>query len=250
MNDDELAAAVKEAVRGAHMNIPAEQIVHRSRAVRARRRIPGAAAALGAAAAAAVAVTMALPASHPVGGTGVQLTAWTVTKLADGNISVTIRELKDPAGLQSMLRADGVPASVTFLSQQNPACRPYLGGTPQPSPQIATRLLKRVFPKPYRYLPRPPRRLKSWAETELNGGAGVLFEVPEHRPPVPAVLSPNHTDIVIDPSALPGNAGVQIASIFGSPHGKVGFWLAAGDKLNQGVGLPAVVYASPGCTGS
>ena len=33
----------------------------------------------------------------------------------DGTIYVTINELKDPAGLQSTLRADGVPASVTFF---------------------------------------------------------------------------------------------------------------------------------------
>jgi len=44
-----------------------------------------------------------------------------------GDIKVTIRELRDPAGLQRTLRADGVPASVTFAGQQNPACQ----GSPQ-----------------------------------------------------------------------------------------------------------------------
>ena len=59
------------------------------------------------------------------GSTGTaQLTAWTVTRQADGNITITIRQLKDPAGLQATLRADGVPASVTFARQQNPALRP------------------------------------------------------------------------------------------------------------------------------
>ncbi len=48
---------------------------------------------------------------------------------ADGTIAVTIRELRDPAGLQSRLRADGVPASVSFFGQQNPSCRPYPAGT-------------------------------------------------------------------------------------------------------------------------
>jgi hypothetical protein len=48
-----------------------------------------------------------------------------VAKQADGSIRVTIRELRDPAGLQSTLRADGVPVSVTFIGQSNPACQPY-----------------------------------------------------------------------------------------------------------------------------
>jgi hypothetical protein len=61
-----------------------------------------------------------------------QLTAWTVTKQADGTISVTVRELSDAAGLQHSLRADGVPATVTFESQQNPAC-PALHAFPSPS---------------------------------------------------------------------------------------------------------------------
>ena len=34
----------------------------------------------------------------------------------------------DAAGLQRTLRADGVPVSVTFTGQQNPACQPYPSG--------------------------------------------------------------------------------------------------------------------------
>jgi hypothetical protein len=52
--------------------------------------------------------------SHPAHA---QLADWTVLKQADGTVVVKIREFRDPAGLQSRLRADGVPASVTF----NPA---------------------------------------------------------------------------------------------------------------------------------
>jgi hypothetical protein len=48
-----------------------------------------------------------------------------VVKHADGTVYVTIRELRDPAGLQRTLRADGIPASVTFSRHTNPACRPY-----------------------------------------------------------------------------------------------------------------------------
>ena len=54
--------------------------------------------------------------SHPAHAQ-LQLADWTVLKQADGTVLVKIREFRDPAGLQSRLRADGVPASVTF----NPA---------------------------------------------------------------------------------------------------------------------------------
>ncbi len=78
------------------------------------------------AAGAAVAVTALIPASQPASRRpGAQLAAWTVVKQADGNIYVTIRQFRDPAGLQARLRADGVPASVTFTGQKNPACQPY-----------------------------------------------------------------------------------------------------------------------------
>jgi len=51
--------------------------------------------------------------------------AWTVVKQANGDIKVTIRQLSDPSGLQSTLRAEGVPATVTSLAQPDPSCRPY-----------------------------------------------------------------------------------------------------------------------------
>jgi hypothetical protein len=129
MNDHELITAVKESVTGVRMTIPAEQIVSRSRAIRARRRIPSLAAALAVAAAAVFAVIALLPGHPGSHQPGAQLAAWTVVKQANGDIRVTIRNLRDPAGLQSKLRADGVPASVTFAGQANPACRPYPHGS-------------------------------------------------------------------------------------------------------------------------
>ena len=126
MNDDELITTVRESFTGIHSTTPVEQIVSRSRAVRARRRIPGLAVALAVAAGAAVTVTAVLPASHRDSHQpGVQLAAWTVFKQADGTVSVTIRELRDPAGLQRRLRADGVPASVTFFGQLPRSCQRY-----------------------------------------------------------------------------------------------------------------------------
>jgi hypothetical protein len=137
MNDNELITAVRDSFTDVHSATPVERIVGRGRALRTRRRVPRVAAALGAAAAAVVAVTVAVPASHPVGGSSAQLAAWTVARQDNGSIQVTIRELRDPAGLQATLRADRVPASVTFGGQPNPACQGYpFDGSPSQRLQL------------------------------------------------------------------------------------------------------------------
>jgi hypothetical protein len=172
----------------------------------------GALAVAGVVAAVVLAVTALVPSVRPTGHPPTaQLAAWTVVKQADGNISVTIRELKDPAGLQRTLRADGIPASVTLVDQQNPSCQPYPGGTPR---QGVTPLLKRVFPLPYENLSLAP----------------PPAQATQGPPPTP----PSSSIVVIDPSALPGHAGVQIGI---SPNGRA-------------LLLPQVVYASPQCTGT
>jgi hypothetical protein len=74
-------------------------------------------------------VAALLPAGHRAGPQPpAQLAAWTVTMQADGTIVVTVRQLRDPAGLQHRLRADGVPASVTFFGRQPRACQRYPAG--------------------------------------------------------------------------------------------------------------------------
>ena len=127
MNDHELITTVRDSFADVHSATPVGRVVSRSRTVRARRRTPAVAAGAAAAAAAiALAVSAALPASHPDGHpAAAQLAAWTVARQADGSIHVTIRELRDPAGLQRTLRADGVPANVTFGGQPNPVCQGY-----------------------------------------------------------------------------------------------------------------------------
>ena len=135
MNDTELSTAVRDSVADIHAATPVEAIISRGRGVRARRRIPVAAGALIVAVGAAVAVTTLGPAGHPglasPGTAGsshsnrVQLAAWTVAKRANGDIDVTINQLKDPAGLQATLRADGLPVSVSFSG-------PIVGGSCQP----------------------------------------------------------------------------------------------------------------------
>jgi hypothetical protein len=110
--------------------------------------------------------------SHPAHA---QLAAWTVVKQADGTVVVKIREFRDPAGLQSRLRADGVPASVHFGTLQsgetfldlihfkgNP-CQEYSGGEGQ-------------------------------AQNVVTGG------------------NPFTVGIFVHPSAIPSGAGVQIVT--------------------------------------
>ena len=65
MNDDELITAVRDQRSKVPMTTPVEQIINRGHAVRARRRIPGLAAALAVVAAAVFAVTALLPAGRP-----------------------------------------------------------------------------------------------------------------------------------------------------------------------------------------
>lgn len=168
MNDHGLITAVRESVAGVHPATPVEQIISRGRAVRARRRIRNVAAALAAAAGAAVAVTALLaasPASHPASRQpGAQLTAWTVAKQPGGDVSVTIRQLYYPAGLQRKLRADGVPASVTFdAGHPYPSwCRAYPAGRA---------LLRKVFP-PH---PGAPTAAIVIRPSALPAGTGVYL---------------------------------------------------------------------------
>jgi len=147
MNDNELSTIVRESVAEIHASTPVDRIISRGRAVRARRLIPGVAGALAMAAATALAVTTVLapahpgpmasghsrslptshPGSHPASA---RLAAWTVAKQANGDIDITINQLKDPAGLQATLRADGLPATVSFSGiLLSPSCQGYLANT-------------------------------------------------------------------------------------------------------------------------
>jgi hypothetical protein len=198
VNDDHALSVIKDRLAGVrdslgevYPSIPASEIVARARRNRLRRRLlPGMAGGLALAAAAALTVTTLAPASHQASHhPRVQLAAWTVVTQPGGTVSVTIRELRDPAGLQSRLRGDGVPATVTFENQQNPACHPWPGAAlyGQHTPAGNT-LFSKVFP------PQP-------------GPPGV---------------------IVIRPSALPSGGGVQLTASFGGPGPRAFITIGAG----------------------
>jgi len=176
MNDTDLSTLLRDAVLDTHMTVPESDITRRAGTLRARRRVAaGGAASAGIAAAALVVVALTAPAAPPVTSqnTMSQLTAWTVAEHPNGVIDVTIRELKDPAGLQARLRADGVPASVTFSKDTSPACHDYYPGHPMPkAPVNMSSLDNGVF-----------------TDTQVTGDVAVA----------------------IHPDRLPGDAGLQFA---------------------------------------
>jgi len=130
MNDNELSTMVRESVADIRSSTPVDQIISRGHTVRAWRRVPAAAGALVVAGGAALGVTALAPSGHtPSGKAGshpavVQLAAWTVAKQANGDIGITIRQLQHPAQLQATLRADGLPAHVSFTGNSGTVCQP------------------------------------------------------------------------------------------------------------------------------
>jgi hypothetical protein len=127
MNDNDLVTTLRESVADVHTATPVAEIVGRGRTVRAQRRILPAAGLAALVAGTALAVTTWQPFGHSAGGSSdVRLTAWTVDKKPNGDIDVTINQLNDPAGLQALLRADGLPVTVSFSGPGlSSACQPY-----------------------------------------------------------------------------------------------------------------------------
>ena len=132
MNDDDMLAAARNSLTGTkdalthvHMDQRPEAIMARARGRRLRRGLAGIGAgslALG------IGLALSLPGGHPAGSGGspaasdgsggprvvhVNLAAWSVNTSSTGVVNVTIRELKDPAGLSKTLADAGVPVVLT-----------------------------------------------------------------------------------------------------------------------------------------
>jgi hypothetical protein len=127
MNDAEVITAVKASYAGIHMDVPLDVIVRRGRRLRAHRRLPGLAVAAVIVAALALAVSALVPGSGgagvPGGSTGTERpAAWTVVSQPNGSVRVALRwpGIRDEAGLQDRLRADGIPARVARFRYLHP----------------------------------------------------------------------------------------------------------------------------------
>lgn len=140
MNDSDTVDVVrdsltmaKDSLDGIHVNTPLDAIVRNGRARRRRHMLTGLTGAVAVMAGMALAVSTLAPSGHPASQSAhpashpvtAQLAAWTVAKQTNGDIKITIRELSDPSGLQSTLRADGIPANVSSSTQFDPSCQPY-----------------------------------------------------------------------------------------------------------------------------
>jgi len=126
MNDADVITAVKASYAGIHMDVPLDAIVRRGRRRRAQRRLPGVAGAAGTVAALALAITALVPGGGRAmapGSTGTgRLAAWTVVSQQDGGVRVALHGafIRDLAGLQDKLRADGIPARVARIGYDRP----------------------------------------------------------------------------------------------------------------------------------
>jgi hypothetical protein len=148
MNDEALREAIRGSFDDVRMRVPARTLAARGDRFRARRRmITAGATAVTAAAAAAVVVTVAAPAAAPHTSASAtagpssrataaspskpsqaKLDAWTVTKMDNGTLKITIREMQNPSGLQATLRADGARVVVTDSLGSPAGCDEWKGG--------------------------------------------------------------------------------------------------------------------------
>jgi hypothetical protein len=190
---EERAPSVESVLRGlpgpAGHQVPRRPWLARPAARASRPRRLGL-AATAAAAAAAVALAVAIhqpgaqPGTHPGGRAGgsspARLAAWTVRHDPDGTIRITIRELRDPTGLQDRLRAAGVPANVVFLRHDF-------------TPTTSTSAIPRAC--------RPPR---------MSDAANAQLQEKIMPFPGPGMMAPGRAVLIIRPSAIPSGIGLFI----------------------------------------
>jgi hypothetical protein len=265
MNDNELSTMVRESVADVHSATPVAQIISRGRAVRARRRTSALAGAGAVLAGTTLAVTTLVPSGHPgVEGSrhpgnplaNARLAAWTVDKRANGDIDVTINELQNPVGLQSTLRADGLPVSVSYSSHPIPVTRISRNGRPG---GLVTSGIGPGYNGPLRQdgqAPRLPCTFYTMSTDVLN----AVVNFPGGR------TNPNGSTVylVINPSALPAGAGLamfvggsvdDIGIPDGEPPGTAGSVGATTSSMSKdGVTFEyavnvSPVYASQQCAG-
>jgi hypothetical protein len=140
MQDNDVITLVRAPFAEVGMTTPVEAVVARGRAVRRHRRLRRVTSAAAAVVAGAVLVTLAVTGARPA---PVRLAAWTVTTEPNGTVAVSIRDLRDPAGLQRALRAHGVPAIVRFHTSGSP-----MPGCMIPGGSRLETIYQRVFVQP------------------------------------------------------------------------------------------------------
>ena len=142
-----------------------------------------------------------------------QLAAWTVIRRPDGLLRIYVRQLRDPAGLQAMLRRDGVPARLEFVHHH-----------------IQATTSTRIIPHSCRNL-----SMSDEAQAKLEDKA---FPPTVTRPNKDGIARQEPWILAVRPSALPAGVGM--------------FWQVwlPGKAPRPATGNLVLVQASRSCTGS
>ena len=173
MNDEALREAIRGSFDDVRMRVPASTLATRGDGLRTRRRmITAGAAAVTAVAAAAVVVTVASPAAAPRTPASAHpahprrpassrattanpskppratLAAWTVTKMDNGTLKITIHEMRDPSALQATLRADGARIVITDSIATPAGCAEWKGGDYRMGDDVIRMANKTGLPSP------------------------------------------------------------------------------------------------------
>ncbi|MET7338742.1 hypothetical protein [Nonomuraea sp. NPDC005650] len=118
-----------------------------------RRRLLAGAAVAGIAAAAVVAAPLV---------SGSRNAAYAVVKKSDGTVQVTVKEFRDPDGLEAKLEAEGIRADVTFTEADKQCARGRFAGADlaydPPSTKNMTEQERKEFDKPENWRSRDAAR--------------------------------------------------------------------------------------------
>jgi hypothetical protein len=144
VNDTDPFVTVREGFTVVHMSTPTDAIIARGRSLRRRSRIPAfVAGAIALGMGLGLGISALRGNSAPVDTT---LTAWTVSREQSGTVLLTVEQLRDPVGLQRILRTDGIPVNVGFYTeaQLNPPLPASCRKAPM-SDQANTQLQDRIL---------------------------------------------------------------------------------------------------------
>jgi len=130
MTDDDVILNLRDSLADTHMTTSVAEILRRGERLRTRRHRTRAGVLVALATTGAVVAGLAFAyAPHSgTGKTGVELSAFTITRHSADAVSVTVRQLTDLSGLQAELRADGIPVLVTNSINVPSGCTEWDGG--------------------------------------------------------------------------------------------------------------------------
>jgi hypothetical protein len=249
MNDNELITLAREPFDGVRMTMPLDAVVRHGRALRRRRRLRGLTGAVALAGGLAAAVALLVPGgqagpARPAQTGTARLAAWTVASDPDGGITVTVNQMKDPAGLQARLRADGVPARVTF-DPRHWVTQPLPAGctAPKMSDRANAQIQDKILTPPAVWAYQQQVRARPWLYAKktwrLHGHVVYWYILPSSLQKVEEQEEQDaagRSALYINPAAIPAGIGLSIGVDVASPS-------------NFGYGVDLVV-TSPQCTGS